>query len=144
MGLRSAWAAAATLPERCQCGRRGDGRDFYIQYFFPGTLVLILLFTAIFATISVIEDRREGFLQSVLVAPIPRWSMVLGKLVGGTLIAVTQAALFLFWAIRSGCNSARLVLVAVIAWMFVISLGADGAWVSCSPGGPIRCKVFTP
>ena len=64
--------------------------DSYFEYFFPGTLVLILLFTAIFATISVIEDRREGFLQSVLVAPIPRWSMVLGKMLGGTLIAVAQ------------------------------------------------------
>ena len=51
----------------------------YRDYFFPGTLVLILLFTAIFATISIIEDRREGFLQSVLVAPIPRWSMVPAK-----------------------------------------------------------------
>ena len=56
------------------------GRLTYREYFFPGTLVLILLFTAIFATISIIEDRREGFLQSVLVAPIPRWSMVLGKI----------------------------------------------------------------
>ena len=51
----------------------------FLEYYFPGTLILILLFTAIFATISIIEDRREGFLQSVLVAPIPRWSMVLGE-----------------------------------------------------------------
>src|SRR3954463_13620085 len=41
----------------------------YMQYFFPGTILMILLFTAIFSTISIIEDRREGFLQSVLVAP---------------------------------------------------------------------------
>ena len=67
----------------------------YGEYFFPGTVVLILLFTAIFATISIIEDRREGFLQSVLVAPIPRWSMVLGKLLGGTFIAMLQALVFL-------------------------------------------------
>ena len=58
-------------------GLRGSGLDY--RHFFPGTLVMILLFTAIFATISIIEDRREGFLQSVLVAPIPRYSMVLGK-----------------------------------------------------------------
>ena len=42
----------------------------YLEYFYPGTLILIMLFTAIFSTISIIEDRREGFLQSVLVAPI--------------------------------------------------------------------------
>ena len=59
-------------------------------HFFPGTLVMILLFTAIFATISIIEDRREGFLQGVLVAPVPRWAMVLGKVLGGAAIAMLQ------------------------------------------------------
>src|SRR3989304_591061 len=57
-------------------GLRENNLDY--AHFFPGTLVMILLFTAIFATISIIEDRREGFLQGVLVAPIPRWTMVLG------------------------------------------------------------------
>src|SRR5436190_12650855 len=47
----------------------GEGVS-YREFFFPGTMSLILLFTAIFTTISIIEDRREGFLQSVLVAPI--------------------------------------------------------------------------
>ena len=65
------------------------------EYFFPGTLVLILLFTAIFTTILIIEDRREGFSQSVLVAPMPRWAMVLGKLLGGAAIALAQGLIFL-------------------------------------------------
>jgi ABC-2 type transport system permease protein len=56
---------------------------------------MILLFTAIFATISIIEDRREGFLQGVLVAPVPRWSMVLGKVLGGSAIAMIQGLIFL-------------------------------------------------
>src|SRR4051812_45666132 len=47
-------------------GASGQDPVTYAQYFFPGTLVMIILFTAIFATISVIEDRREGFLQAVL------------------------------------------------------------------------------
>lgn len=67
----------------------------YQEYFFPGIAVLILLFTAIFSTISIIEDRREGFLQGVLVAPVPRWSIVMGKIAGGTAIAVLQGVLFL-------------------------------------------------
>jgi ABC-2 type transport system permease protein len=67
----------------------------YQEYFLPGVAVLIVLFTAIFSTISIIEDRREGFLQAVLVAPLPRASLVLGKVAGGTLLAVIQAALFL-------------------------------------------------
>jgi ABC-2 type transport system permease protein len=68
-----------------------DSEVSYGEYFFPGTVILILLFTAIFTTISVIEDRREGFLQGVLVAPIPRSAMVCGKLLGGTAIALAQA-----------------------------------------------------
>ena len=66
----------------------------YQEYFLPGIAALIVLFTAIFSTISVIEDRREGFLQGVLVAPVPRLSIVLGKLAGGTVLAVLQAGLF--------------------------------------------------
>ena len=70
----------------------------YLEYFYPGTLALILLFTAIFSTISVIEDRHEGFLQGVLVAPVPRTAVVLGKTLGGTTLALMQAALFLLLA----------------------------------------------
>src|SRR6476660_6443181 len=74
-------------------GLRSNNLDY--AHFFPCPLVIILLFTAIFATISIIEDRREGFLQGVLVAPIPRWSMVLGKVLGGTAIAMLQGIVFL-------------------------------------------------
>ena len=67
----------------------------YQEYFFPGIAVLIVLFTSIFSTISIIEDRREGFLQGVLAAPVPRAAIVLGKLAGGTALAVLQSVLFL-------------------------------------------------
>lgn len=67
----------------------------YLQYFFPGTMLMILLFTAIFSTISLIEDRREGFLQAVLVAPVPRVGIVLGKVLGGATLAFSQGLLFL-------------------------------------------------
>ncbi|MBU3758932.1 MAG: multidrug ABC transporter permease [Candidatus Omnitrophica bacterium] len=76
----------------------GEASQSYLEYFFPGTVMMILLFTAIFSTISIIEDRREGFLQSVLVSPASRGSIVMGKILGGTSLAVTQAALFLLIA----------------------------------------------
>lgn len=66
----------------------------YLRYFFPGTLILIILFTAIFSTISIIEDRREGFLQGVLVSPAPRTAIVIGKVSGGALLAWGQALIF--------------------------------------------------
>ena len=87
-GLRGSFQApqwAASLPQPLS----------YQEYFFPGIAVLIVMFTAIFSTISIIEDRREGFLQGVLAAPVPRSVIVLGKVLGGTFLAVIQAGLFL-------------------------------------------------
>src|SRR5262249_57870486 len=71
------------------------GLEHYLDYFFPGTLVMIVLFTAIFTMMSVIEDRNEGFLLSVLVAPVPRSAIVLGKVLGGTTLAAIQGLIFL-------------------------------------------------
>lgn len=98
----------------------GSG-DSYIAYFFPGTLLMILLFTAIFSTISIIEDRREGFLQSVLVAPISRQSIVLGKVLGGTVLAVAQAAIFLLLAPTVGI---RLTVISVLMSLVVMTITA--------------------
>ena len=98
----------------------------YGEYFFPGTVVLIVLFTAIFATISIIEDRREGFLQSVLVAPITRWSMVLGKLLGGTAIALVQAIVFLALGLAVGLHFTWIGLAASMLLLFVLSLALTG------------------
>jgi ABC-2 type transport system permease protein len=113
-------------------GLRGNQLDY--AHFFPGTLVMILLFTAIFATISIIEDRNEGFLQSVLVSPTPRWAMVLGKVLGGAAIAMIQGLLFLaLGAVTLRFASSRLDIVSAITLMAVIAialtaLGFTIAW----------------
>jgi ABC-2 type transport system permease protein len=85
---------------------------------------MILLFTAIFADISIIEDRREGFLQGVLVAPIPRWSMVLGKVLGGTAIAMLQGIVFLLlgWLTVREIHPTIFGALASLVLMFVISI----------------------
>jgi ABC-2 type transport system permease protein len=104
----------------------GDAPIGFAEYFFPGTLVLILLFTAIFATISVIEDRREGFLQAVLVAPVSRGAMVLGTLLGGAAIATAQGLLFLLLGLTLGLRFDLLQTVALAAAMAVLSLALTG------------------
>ena len=71
------------------------GEGSYLEYFYAGSLALVLLFTAIFATISVVEDRRSGFLQGVLVAPVSRVRIVLGQALGATSLGVGQGVLFL-------------------------------------------------
>jgi len=95
----------------------------YVEYFYPGTIALVLLFTAIFATISTVEDRREGFLQGVLVAPVPRWAIVLGQALGGTSLAVLQGILFLLLAPLLGISLSFVSVLAMIFVMLVVSLG---------------------
>lgn len=80
----------------------GESEVSYLEYFFPGTVALLVLFAAIFSTISVIEDRHEGFLQSVLVAPVSRIALVLGKVLGGATLAWFQGSLFLILAPLAG------------------------------------------
>jgi ABC-2 type transport system permease protein len=104
----------------------GAARLSYREYFFPGSLILILLFTAIFSTISIIEDRREGFLQSVLVAPIPRWSMVLGKILGGSLIALVEGLVFLALGLTLDLGFTPLMLASIVLLLAVISLALTG------------------
>src|SRR3954454_17218507 len=109
----------------------GMGRSFqvkglpgggdYLRFFFPGTIVMILLFTAIFSTISVIEDRREGFLQSVLVAPVSRASIVLGKLLGGTALAFGQGLVFLALAPLVGLPLTPMGFVEARLMMLVVA-----------------------
>jgi ABC-2 type transport system permease protein len=98
----------------------------YLEYFFPGTIVLIILFTAIFSTISIIEDRREGFLQSVLVAPVSNGSIALGKILGGTVLSVAQSIILLCLAPFIGISFTVWSLVLILLTLFVVSFGLTG------------------
>src|SRR5438874_12901892 len=109
------------------------GQQHYLDYFFPGALVMIILFTSIFTMMSVIEDRKEGFLLSVLVAPVPRTAIVLGKVLGGTTLAAIQGMVFLVFAPFAGVHiePMQLFLVAVVVFLVSFSLTALGfaiAW----------------
>ena len=98
----------------------------YLEYFFPGTIVLIILFTAIFSTISIIEDRREGFLQSVLVAPISQMSIALGKILGGTFLSLFQAIILLVLTPVIGISLDFESLIIIFFSLFIVSFGLTG------------------
>src|ERR1700689_1330166 len=111
----------------------GPGQQHYLDYFYPGTLILIVLFTSIFTMMSVIEDRKEGFLLSVLVAPVSRTAIVLGKVLGGTTLAAVQGMIFLIFAPFAGVHldTLQVLLVAVVVFLVSFSLTALGfaiAW----------------
>ena len=104
-----------------------------MDYFYPGALIMIVLFTSIFTMMSVIEDRKEGFLLSVLVAPVPRSAIVLGKVLGGTTLSAIQGMIFLVFAPFAGIhlNVVQVLLVAVVVFLVSFALTALGfaiAW----------------
>lgn len=103
-------------------GLIGSGFN-YMQYLYPGTLVQILLFTSIFSTISIIQDRQQGFLQGVLVAPVSRSAIVLGKVLGGTAIALSQGVLFLLLGPLVEIHPPAIGWLAAVGVMTIISFG---------------------
>ena len=111
-------------------GARGQ---HYLEYFYPGALIMIVLFTSIFTMMSVIEDRKEGFLLSVLVAPISRSAIVLAKVLGGTTLSAIQGLIFLVFAPAVGVHFglARFGLIVLITFLVSFCLTALGfavAW----------------
>jgi len=110
-------------------GSEGD----YLAYLYPGILLLTVLFTAIFSTISIIEERRTGFLQAAVVAPVSRSALLAGTLSGGVTLALAETLLFLLalplLPLRPGWVGVVLALVvcAAAATAFT-AMGVTFAW----------------
>src|SRR4051794_5862178 len=116
------------------------GSQNYLEFFFPGALIMIVLFTSIFTMMSVIEDRKEGFLLSVLVAPVNRSVIVLGKVLGGTTLATIQGLIFLAFAPAIGVHIGFVdfLLITLTVFLVAFSLTALGfaiAWPMDSSSG---------
>jgi ABC-2 type transport system permease protein len=123
--LGSGFAGSFRLP--------GEGAADYRAFFFPGVVAMVLLFAAIFATISVIEDRHAGFLQGVLAGPGSRLAVAAGKSLGSSAIALIQAVIFLLLAPVAGVdlgavNFPLLGLVMVLTSLALTGLGFALAW----------------
>ncbi len=103
----------------------GAGQQHYLDYFYPGALIMIVLFTSIFTMMSVIEDRKEGFLLSVLTAPVPRSAIVLGKVLGGTTLSAIQGLIFLAFAPLVGVHLTITSFFWVVVVVFLVSFSLD-------------------
>ena len=102
----------------------------YLEFFFPGAVLMMVLFTAIFSTITVIEDRREGFLQSVLASPASRTAVVLGKVLGGALIATLQGLVMLIMGALMFGQPSLLSFLPAVGLMFLIAVGLTALGLS--------------
>lgn len=105
----------------------------YFEFFFPGILALSVLFTAIFSTMSVIEDRNEGFLQGVLVSPVSRWAILISKVLSGATLGILQGLVLIIIALFSGFSLEFFSLAEALILLFTMgaaltSLGFVFAW----------------
>jgi ABC-2 type transport system permease protein len=110
----------------------GIGGGAYRAYFFPGTLVMSMLFTCIFSNASVIEDRQAGFLQSVLVAPVSRGALVMGKILGGATLAFFQGFVLLALAGTVGAHFEIGAFLGLLLSLFLTAfvLTGMGFWLA--------------
>ena len=86
----------------------------YAAYMLPGVVTMTILFGGLFAGVSTVWDREFGFLKEVLIAPVPRVNIVLGKLLAGTLVTSLQALLTLVFAPLVGLWIGPLALLGIV------------------------------
>lgn len=127
------------------------GHSSYAAFVLPGAMTLIAVFAAIFSSISIIEDRQQGWLQAVLVSPVPRWSIALGRICGGAAVAFAQSVVLLlalpFLSIQISPGQAAMVIIALAATCLAMTaLGMIFAWNSETTAGfhAVMNLVFMP
>ncbi len=104
----------------------GPGGVRFSEFIFPGIISMTVLFTSIFSAVSIVWDREFGFLKEVLVAPVSRWAIVVGKAMGGSTVAVLQGCLMLVLAPLVGVTLTIPVVLLSVAVMFLIALAITG------------------
>lgn len=91
-------------------------------FLFPGVLATSVMFTAVFAGVSVVWDREFGFLREMLVAPIRRSSIMAGKCLGGAIVATAQAVVILALAGLCGVPYSPVLMLELLGVLFLASL----------------------
>lgn len=95
----------------------------YLQFIFPAVIALNMLYTSVQSAVSLIWDREFGFLREVLVSPLPRWGVLLGKVLGGTTVAMAHGALVLSLATFANVTLTPTRLLEAFGLMFLLAFG---------------------
>lgn len=104
----------------------------FSEFIFPGIISMTILFTSIFSAVSIVWDREFGFLKEVLVAPISRWSIVVGKSLGGASVALMQGALMLLLAplVKVYFPIWKLIPILLAAFLIALAMTALGITIA--------------
>lgn len=93
----------------------------YLQFIYPGIIGMTILFSSIFSAISIIWDKEFGYMKEVLVAPVSRSSIVLGKALSGTIVSMIQVAIILVLCPFIGISLRPAQVAAVLGFSFLLS-----------------------
>ena len=103
------------------------GVDDYLSFLAPGIIAMAILFSSMFTGISVLWDKQFGFLQEVLVAPVSRFSIIIGRTLGGAKVALIQGFIILLIALGLGVKiSGVFGLLLTFVFMILIAFTAVG------------------
>jgi ABC-2 type transport system permease protein len=105
---------------------QGIGNVNYTQFIFPGIIAMTAIFTSIQSAISIIWDREFGFLKEILVAPVPRTSIVIGKGLAGTTLSLIQGCIIILLAPLVHVRIPLANLVPLILVLALLSFGLTG------------------
>ena len=93
----------------------------YVQFMFPGIIGMTILTTSIFSALSVVQDREFGYLREILVSPASRFSVAIGKVLGGSTVAFIQGLLMFVFVPFIGIRLNLTMLVELIPVMFLVA-----------------------
>jgi ABC-2 type transport system permease protein len=106
----------------------------YVQFIYPGIIGMAVLFTSIFSAMSIVWDREFGFLKEVLVAPIDRSAIAIGKALGGSTQAMVQGMILLVLAPIVGVTLTPLAVLELIPLIFVLAFALTTLGVALATG----------
>jgi ABC-2 type transport system permease protein len=95
----------------------------YLQFIFPAVIALNIMYTSVQSAVSTIWDREFGFLREILVSPLSRTTILLGKVLGGATVALFHGCLVLVLARFADVTSSPAGIMTALLWMFLLAFG---------------------
>jgi ABC-2 type transport system permease protein len=93
----------------------------YVSYMFPGIIAMTVFTTAIFSALSVVQDKEDGYMREILVSPVPRTQVAIGKILGGTTVATMQGMLMLVFVPFVGVSLSVGTLVRLVPAILLVA-----------------------
>ncbi|TVP89033.1 MAG: ABC transporter [Alkalicoccus sp.] len=118
---------SGTMESMMSAGLGEEAGNFnYVEFVFPGIVAMTLLMTSVFSALSIIEDKDFGYMKEILVSPISRVSIAVGKMAGAATVATIQGVILFLLIPFLGLSYDFTALLQVIPFMFLFACALSG------------------